>query len=189
MNTSYGGKGVFRIFRKGDQFEVNNVSTGTLLLKSLDEVIEWLLARDRDPFQLCRYLKNVTAGDKRILVVGSEIYGGYLRKSPSGSWIQNVTSGGQAFPATVTEGERLIIERTAPAFQELGVFTLGYDFLLDDDGETWLLSEINAGNIGGYGRLQLTSGLPVYGRLLEWLLERAQMGSVKQPQLTMSRKQ
>ncbi len=56
-----------------------------------------------------------------------------------------------------------------PVYQALGLFTLGYDFLMNGDG-TWLLSEINAGNIGGYWILEELSGEPVYERLIAWLI-------------------
>lgn len=46
---------------------------------------------------------------------------------------------------------------------------LGYDFLVDDTGLP-MLSEINASsNIGGYGVVEQTTGVPVYPRLLDWI--------------------
>ncbi|MEL6816582.1 MAG: hypothetical protein AAFP03_17500, partial [Cyanobacteria bacterium J06598_3] len=56
----------------------------------------------------------------------------------------------------------------------------GYDFLMDDDG-TWRISEINAGNIGGFARLELLTGQPVMNRLIDWLIEYAQRSQRGQP--------
>ena len=133
------------------------------------DLFQTLFTPNCDQFQLVRFLKNIGAGDKRVHVVDGEIYGGYIRQSTTGSWVHNITSGAKGVPATVTTREKEIVLNTVSYFQERGVFTLGYDFLQDDDGQ-WILSEINAGNIGGYDRLEKLSGQPVISRLVDWLV-------------------
>ncbi|MEM9493193.1 MAG: hypothetical protein AAGC55_28850, partial [Myxococcota bacterium] len=48
--------------------------------------------------------------------------------------------GGELDSGTADEVEA--IQHTVGHYQALGLYTLGYDFLLDDDG-TWRISEIN----------------------------------------------
>lgn len=166
---SYGGKGVYRVSFSEAGVEVDNVVEGKSAYASLDEAISHLLALDEEPLQLVRYLKNGSYGDKRVLVVGDQIFGAFLRRSGSGHWVHNITSGGKFERATISEKERDIIAATLPHYHAEGVFTLGYDFLMDDDG-SWTLSEINAGNIGGYGRLEQLTGEEVYNRLISWIV-------------------
>ena len=47
-----------------------------------------------------------------------------------------------------------------------------YDFLLGDD-HRWVISEINAGNIGGFARLETLTGEAVCDRLIRWMLNYA----------------
>lgn len=169
-NLSYGGKGVYRVFKEDKQFACQFATAKPVLYPSPQQLFQDLFSNTSEPYQLVRYLPLVTAGDKRVLVVGEEVYGAYLRKSATGEWIQNITAGGKAEKATLTEKEEQIIATTLPEYLQRGVHTLGYDFLMNDD-ETWVLSEINAGNIGGYGRLSQVTGIDYYPRLIDWLID------------------
>lgn len=170
-NRSYGGKAISRIWRQDTDYCLQHGNSDSVRANTVEALLESLFAADPEPYEFVRYLVNVTEGDKRILVVDAEIYGAFLRKAPEGSWINNITSGGTALAAQVTPGERMVIEATCGAYHERGLFTLGYDFLMNDSGD-WTLSEINAsGNIGGYNFLEQTSGTPVFPRHLDWLLE------------------
>ena len=168
-NRSYGGKGVAKLWCEGIRWLVEHPRGVRREHDTLEGLLEPLFASDPEPFEFVRYLERVTAGDKRVLVVDGEIYGGFLRVATDGGWINNLTSGGAAHPAAVTPREEAIVLATCRRYHERGLYALGYDFLLGDSGE-WTLSEINAsGNIAGYGELERTSGLPVYRRFLDWL--------------------
>jgi glutathione synthase/RimK-type ligase-like ATP-grasp enzyme len=168
-NRSYGGKGVAKLWREGIRWLVEHPGGVRQERDTLEGILEPLFASDPEPFEFVRYLERVTAGDKRVLVVDGQIYGGFLRVATDGGWINNLTSGGGAHPATVTPREEAIILATCQRYHDRGLYALGYDFLVDDS-EEWTLSEINAsGNIGGYGDLERTSGLPIFRRFLDWL--------------------
>ncbi len=170
-NKSYGGKGVSRIWRQGQRWWVQHGTGEGAPHASLEALCEALFARDPEEYEFVRYLPNVTAGDKRVLVVDGQIYGGFLRLAGDGAWINNLTKGGTVHAAIVAPGEARAIRATCGLYHERGLHTLGYDFLLGDSG-AWLLSEINAtSNIGGYHRLEVTSGRPVMTRLFDWLLD------------------
>ncbi len=168
QNQSYGGKGVAKLWCEGTQWFIDRPGTPRQEHPSLERLLEALFASDSEPFEFVRYLERVAEGDKRVLVIDGEIYGGFLRVATDGGWINNISSGGVARPATVTPREEEIIGATWRAYQERGLFALGYDFLMDDSGE-WILSEINVGNLAGFGELEQTSGLPAFDRLLDWL--------------------
>lgn len=172
QSNSCGGRGVFKIWYQNGTFQVDNILAGTRSFSLFTEVMTYLQVGQSAPIQFCRYLHRTDAGDKRVVVVEGEIYGSYLRRSKTGHWVNNVSSGGECTLADITPDEIAAIQQTVQHYQALGLHTLGYDFLLDDDG-TWRISEINAGNIGGFARLELLTGQPVMARLVDWMIDYA----------------
>ena len=168
-NRSYGGKGLSRIWQEKGSWWLEWASGEKSGPDALEVILAQLFASDPDPFEFVRYLESVVAGDKRVLVVEGELYGAFLRLAADGGWINNQTAGGSVHPATITPAEEAIVRATWQTYHDRGVDLLGYDFLVDDSGEP-ILSEINASsNIGGYGMVEQTSGVPVYSRLLDWI--------------------
>ena len=171
--NSCGGRGVYKIWYENNLFQIDNFNQGQYSFDKFAQVINYLKAKTKEPIQFVRYLKQVKQGDKRIVVVDGEIYGAYLRRSQSGHWVNNVSSDGECILAEITDAERQAIAHTVGAYQARGLHTLGYDFLLDDDG-VWRISEINAGNIGGFARLEQLTQTPVMPRFVDWLISFAQ---------------
>jgi glutathione synthase/RimK-type ligase-like ATP-grasp enzyme len=168
-NRSYGGRGVSRIRREGNSWLLDRGTGDLESHRRPEELVGALFASDPEPFEFVRFLPNVGAGDRRVYVIEGEIYGAILRVATDGSWINNLTHGGRALAAEVTDSDVEAIQATWGMYAERGLHALGYDFLQDDSGR-WLLSEINAsGNIGGYGSLEELSGKPVYSRIVDWL--------------------
>ena len=168
--NSCGGRGVFKIWYENSRFKVDNFTLGLQEFADFPQVYAYLQGTTHKPLQFVRYLARVGAGDKRVVVVNGEIYGAYVRRSKSGHWINNVSGDGECFLADVTEAESAAIAGTVEHYRRRGLMTLGYDFLQDEDG-TWRISEINAGNIGGFARLELLTGESVMDRFLNWLVE------------------
>ncbi|MEO1210807.1 MAG: YheC/YheD family protein [Cyanobacteria bacterium J06638_20] len=167
--NSCGGRGVFKVWQEDGQVQTDHLLAGRRTFASLSQAMVYLRGTTQQPLQFVRYLRRVHEGDKRIVVVDDEIYGAYLRRSKQGHWVNNVSGGGECTLATVSDDERWAIQQTALAYRRLSITTLGYDFLMDDDG-TWRISEINAGNIGGFARLELLTGQPVMQRFIDWLV-------------------
>jgi len=167
--NSCGGRGVYKIWYEDNLFQLDNFNQGQHSFNNFSQVIDYLTARTPEPIQFVRYLNQVKQGDKRIVVVDGEIYGAYLRRSKSGHWVNNVSSDGECLLAEITDAEKDAIASTVEAYQTRGLHTLGYDFLLDDDG-IWRISEINAGNIGGFARLEQLTGVPIMARFIDWLI-------------------
>lgn len=167
-NHSYGGRGVFRIEHSGSGWMVSSSGDVAARSHSSFQALMAEVAAPGERLLFVRFVGDIARGDKRVLVVDGEIYGGYIRRSTTGSWVHNITAGGASHVATVTDWERDAIRETCGAFHSQGAFTLGYDFLCDG-GDRWLLSEVNAGNVGGYNRLEELTGEPVMERLIDWL--------------------
>ena len=170
QSNSCGGRGVYKIWYENQAFHLDNVRAGTQVFSSFSDVMCHLQNTTIEPLQFYRYLNRVDAGDKRVVVVDGEIYGGYLRRSKKGHWVNNVSVDGECTLTDITADEIDVIRQTVGYYQSLGLHTLGYDFLMDDDG-SWRISEINVGNIGGFARLELLTGKPVMDRLISWLIE------------------
>lgn len=167
--NSCGGRGVYKIWYEDGLFQVDNFIQGVRTCADFTAVMNYLTNNTNAPIQFVRYLKNVNQGDKRIVVVDGEIYGAYIRRSKSGHWVNNVSGDGECSLAEITVAEREAIANTVGAYQSRGLYTLGYDFLLDDHG-IWRISEINAGNIGGFARLEQLTQTPVMPRFVDWLV-------------------
>ena len=171
--NSCGGRGVYKIWYKTDAFYVDNFVQGTLQFSDFAQVMTYLQAHTSESIQFCRYLPRTDEGDKRVVVVDGEIYGSFLRRSKTGHWVNNVGNDGECSLAEITADEIEAITQTVGQYQALGLHTLGYDFLMDDDG-TWRISEINVGNIGGFARLEQLGKEAVMQRLANWLIAYAQ---------------
>lgn len=186
QTNSCGGRGVFKIGYKSGAFYTDNILNGTRSFATFQQVMAFIQQGQTEPVQFCRYLRRTTEGDKRIVVVDGEVYGSYLRRSKSGHWVNNVSQDGECSLAEITPDEMAAIRHTVTNYRDLGLHTLGYDFLKDDDG-TWRISEINAGNIGGFARLEMLTGQPMMARLTDWLKDYAQRpGARSHPYLEQS---
>ena len=165
--NSCGGRGVYRICGEG-ALQTDNVLEGARTFVHADALYESLTDHGQIAILLMRYLSGVTRGERRVIAVAGEVYGAYVRRSPSGHWIQNLTMGGAPEPTEVHERERLLVASTSGAYTARGIHVLGYDLIQDDQG-TWKVSEINAGNIGGLFRLEDLGVEGVTDRFVEWL--------------------
>lgn len=167
--NSCGGRGVFKIWYDQGLFQVDNFQAGLRSFIHFSEVIDYVRGTTQAPLQLVRYLSQVNQGDKRIVVVDGEIYGAFIRRSKTGHWVNNVSGDGECIEAEISDFEKDAIADTVGAYQERGLHTLGYDFLQDDDG-IWRISEINAGNVGGFARIEELTHTTVMERLIDWLI-------------------
>lgn len=161
----YGGKGVVKI--DGNKIYEGDVAHDRdSYLKSIQDVIT------TDGYIGMKYLKNVSQGDKRILVVGGEIMAASLRLPREGSWLCNVSQGGQSVHADITPEEKQIIETISPQLIQEGILIYGADTLVDDDGKR-VLSEINTLSIGGFPQAQSQSGKPIIKQTIDKIFEYA----------------
>jgi glutathione synthase len=117
-----GGAGVFRI------------AGGDENLAALLEIFEGAF---REPFVVQRYLPEVRAGDKRIILVDGELAGAINRVPAAGEARSNMHVGGRAEPVTLTARDKEICDAIGPTLKQRGLVFVGIDVI----GE-WL-TEIN----------------------------------------------
>lgn len=151
---SYGGKGILKIiddtvWEKEDSYPLKDY------MSVLNENLE-----THGNYLAMKYLKNVSQGDKRVIVVNGKIMGATLRLPKEGSWLCNLSMGGSSSFAEPDEQETKIAETISPSIVESGVVIFGFDTLVDDDGNR-VLSEINTLNVGGLLQAEIHSGKPV----------------------------
>ncbi len=147
----YGGRGIVKIDGDRVQEGKQEMTFDAFVAKIKSSDIEYLGVK---------FLKNVSQGDKRIVVVNGKIMEASLRLPPKDSWICNVAMGGSFHSAHVDEEEAQIIERINPTLSEMGIVMYGIDTLVDDDGKR-ILSEINATSIGGLPQAAKLTGKPL----------------------------
>ena len=161
----YGGKGLLRI--DGDILDDGNEEYDTLhYLNALSDDIE------NEGMLSMKYLKNVSEGDKRILVVGGEILAGSLRLPAKGSWLCNVAQGGKSVPTEISDEEKEIIKKINPKLMAHGIVIYGADTLVDDNGKR-ILSEVNTLSIGGFPQAEAQSGKPIIKQTINKIFQYA----------------
>jgi glutathione synthase len=109
-----GGAAVFRL--KPDD---GNVS-------SLVELFQTVF---REPFMVQEYRPEVTAGDKRIILVDGEIAGAINRVPQAGETRSNLHVGGTAAPVHLTKRDHEICERLKPELKKRGLLFTGIDVI------------------------------------------------------------
>lgn len=150
----YGGKGVVKV-------EDSKVYAGDGEPKAIqDYLMEIKEELETSGYLAMKFLKNVSEGDKRILVVNGKILASSLRLPAPDSWLCNVAQGGTSVPSTVNPEEEAMIQEIAPVLLKEGIVMFGADTLVDDDGKR-ILSEVNTLSIGGFPQAEVQTGMPV----------------------------
>jgi len=147
----YGGKGIVRI--EGEEvWDGNHQMTFKQFASNLEN--------NEVAYLGVKFLKNVSKGDKRIIVVNGKVLGASLRLPPKDSWLCNVAMGGSSHLTNVDQEEYKIIETVNPILSKMGIAMYGLDTLVDDDGKR-ILSEINTTSIGGLPQVAQQRQLPL----------------------------
>jgi glutathione synthase len=147
----YGGRGIVKIDGEQVWEGIRETNFAEFSERLKEQNIEYLGVQ---------FLKNVSQGDKRIVVVNGKIMGASLRLPPKDSWICNVAMGGNANLAEADPDEVNIVERIHPVLAKMGIVMYGVDTLVGDDGKR-VLSEINTTSIGGLPQMAKMTGKPL----------------------------
>ncbi len=132
-----GGAGVFHL------------ADGDRNLTSLLEMFGQLF---KEPFIAQRYLKDVRAGDKRIILIDGEPVGAINRVPSETDARSNMHVGGRAEQSKLTPREREICERIGPSLKERGFILVGIDVIGD------YTTEINVTSPTGIREIQRFDG-------------------------------
>ncbi len=110
-----GGMGVFRVGPDG---------------LNLGSIVETLGENGARTLMAQRYLPEITAGDKRILLIGGEVMPHALARIPQGSEIRgNLAVGGKGVAMALTAREEEIANHLAPILAKRGLFLVGLDMI------------------------------------------------------------
>jgi glutathione synthase len=133
-----GGSGVFHI-PPGDE--------------NLNALLELFTQLYREPVIVQRYLPEVRAGDKRIILVDGVAVGAVNRIPADGEARSNLHVGGQAAKSLLTKREQEICEIIGPELKKRGLIFVGIDVIGD-----WL-TEINVTSPTGLQQINRFDGV------------------------------
>lgn len=112
-----GGIGIFRV--KDDAM-------------NLGSIIETLTSNGSATIMVQRYIPEITAGDKRILLIGGEVVPYCLARIPQGTEIRgNLAVGGRGEAREISARDREIGESLAPVLLQRGLLLVGLDAIGD----------------------------------------------------------
>jgi glutathione synthase len=106
----------------------------------------------REPWVVQKFIPEVTAGDKRIILVDGEFAGAVNRVPAEDDMRSNMVRGGQARATELTAREREICERIGPALRERGLLFTGIDVIAG------YLTEINVTSPTGIRAIRKLGG-------------------------------
>ncbi len=109
-----GGAGIFRVGHGDENF-------GAL--------IDMFLQSDREPIIAQRYLPEVRAGDKRVILVEGEAVAALNRVPAAGDARANVHVGGTPEAARLTERDLEIVADIGPTLRNMGIVFAGIDII------------------------------------------------------------
>ena len=158
----YGGNGILKI-------DGNVLNDGTADFDTISYLENLKSYIETEGFLAMEFLKNVSQGDKRILVVNGEILASSLRLPAENSWLCNVAQGGRSVPAEATPEEIQIIKTISPKLLEAGILIFGADTLVNNDGKR-ILSEVNTLSIGGFPQAEKQTGKPILQQTVDGII-------------------
>lgn len=141
-----GGAGVFRL-------DPND--------RNLASLHELFVGISREPLIVQKYLSDVTAGDKRVILVDGEPVGAINRVPAAGETRSNMHVGGRPEKVELTERDREICARIGPLLREKGQIFVGIDVI-----GNWL-TEINVTSPTGIQELERFDGINVAEKIWE----------------------
>ena len=134
-----------------------NGGAGVFLVKEGDgnyaSLIEMFTESSREPFIAKAFLKDVTKGDKRIIIIDGEAVGAINRVPQKGETRSNMHVGGTAVPTELTKTDKLICEDIGPMLKARGQILVGIDVIGTK------MTEINITSPTGVQELKRFSGV------------------------------
>jgi len=135
-----GGAGIFKTHKDDQNFS------------SLLEMFGQLF---KEPIIAQKYLPEVRAGDKRIILVDGKVAGAINRVPASHDHRSNMHAGGKAEPTTLTKREHEICEAIGPDLRKRGLIFTGIDVIGD------YMTEINVTSPTGIRQVQRFGGADI----------------------------
>ena len=132
----------------------------------LEAVLELVTSQEKLPVMMQKFLPEVLAGDKRILLVNGSPLGAINRKPKSGDFRSNLALGGKAEATELSEREKEICAALAPSLKNEGLFFVGIDVI------GGMLSEINVTSPTGIREVEALMGIALADQVITELLDK-----------------
>jgi len=145
---SFGGRGVAR-YR----------DTGETDIEDFDDLTRYL-AKNGTCLAMEYLAPPTRQSDNRVIIANGAVVCVLARTAGEGGWLCNLTSGGVAHDAAITQSEIDLAKRLGPIMRKYGIFLYGADMLLNKDGKR-MLSEINTLNVGAVTESEELNGRPL----------------------------
>jgi glutathione synthase len=143
--------------------------------ENLNALLELFTQLFREPVIVQRYLPEVRAGDKRIILIEGEAVGGINRVPAEGESRSNMHVGGRAEKTTLTHREREICEAIGPALRARGLVFVGIDVI------GGYLTEINVTSPTGIQEINRFDGVALERRIWDAIEARFAAGKQGRP--------
>ena len=125
-------------------------------------IIETLTQMETRTIMAQAYLPAISAGDKRVLIIGGQVIPYSLARIPmAGETRGNLAAGGRGEARPLTERDRWIAAQVGPTLRELGLLFVGLDVI----GEH--LTEINVTSPTCIREIDAAFGTDIAGQLMD----------------------
>ena len=149
-----------------------NGGAGVFFVKAGDgnynSLLEMFFDSSREPIIAQAFLKEVSKGDKRIIIIDGDAVGAINRVPLKGETRSNMHVGGTAVPTELTESDLKICKAIGPMLKARGQILVGIDVIGDK------MTEINITSPTGVQELKRFSG--VDAATLAWDAIEAKLG-------------
>jgi len=154
-----------------------NGGAGVFHLKPEDEnlsaLCEMFTEFYREPMIVQKYLPEVRAGDKRIILVDGDPVGAINRVPQEGEVRSNMHVGGKAMKSALTSREQDICEAIGPSLKEQGLIFVGIDVIGD------YLTEINVTSPTGLQEINRYDDVKLEGTIWDCLEEKVSASALR----------
>ena len=151
-----GGSGVFHL-RPGDT--------------NLGSLVELFRTYLNEPLMAQRYVPEIRAGDKRIILIDGKAAGAVNRVPAPEETRANLHVGGRAEQAPLTRRDQEICEAIGPTLQERGLIFVGIDVIGD------YLTEINVTSPTGLQEIDRFDGVNLAGQIWDVIEDKVNRSS------------
>jgi glutathione synthase len=128
-------------------------------------IIETLTDHGQQQIMAQRFIPDITAGDKRILMIDGEPVPYCLARIPAdGETRGNLAAGGRGVTQPLSDTDRIIAERIGPELKARGLYFVGLDIIGN------YLTEINVTSPTCVREISRDSGIDVATQLIDALL-------------------
>ncbi|HEY2566901.1 MAG TPA: glutathione synthase [Candidatus Aquirickettsiella sp.] len=135
---------------------------------NINVILETLTANNQSYMMVQRYIPEVLAGDKRIIMINGEpIPYGLARIAPPGETRANLAVGGKGKAVKLSERDVWICQQVGPSLREKGLLLVGLDVIGD------YLTEINITSPTGVREIDAQCNLNISAQFIDMIFPNA----------------